>query len=141
MMMKKICTKNKPLILSSLAGLFLLSISLLPACTDQGALQLSPPDPDVLGVDQDYAVICGSEPDAAAGTFVSSVTPTGTTNVVLDENLSYSIIVCWRVGDSDNVQYLDENQNPISQFRTLLRESVGGPDMCPDPTNQIPTCL
>lgn len=98
------------------------------------------PEPDVEGVDAQYAIICGGVEGADAGTQVSFVSPTGTLQSTLALDGTFSVIVCWSVGDISTFQLLDQDNNPISIFDSSTREDLTGPDDCPDPTNTPPTC-
>lgn len=98
------------------------------------------PAPEIEGVDGQFAVICGGVTGADAGSQVSFVSPTGTLQSVLALDGTFSVTVCWQVGDIATFQLLDQDDNPITLLDSETRVDLTGPDVCPDPTNTPPSC-
>ena len=98
------------------------------------------PSPKVEGVDDQYAVICGGVTGADVGTQVSFVSPTGMLQSPLALDGTFSVSVCWQVGDIATFQLLDQDNNPLTILDSETRADLNGPDVCPDPTNTPPPC-
>jgi hypothetical protein len=109
------------------------------ACSDANVTFVVP-SPLIEGVDDQYAVICGGVEGADPGTQVAFVSPTGILLSDLADDGSFSVTVCWQVGDMSTFQLLDQDGFPITTLDSNTRDSLTGPDTCPDPTNTPPTC-
>ena len=121
-------------------GLLFLATAWFSGCAGIGPVVLDAPVADLEGGTTTDSIICGDVPDAPAGTVVVITTPAGETQSGLDANNSYSLVVCLEVGQSATVQYFDQNGDPISSATTITRETDDRTDICPDPSNQDPTC-
>jgi hypothetical protein len=121
-------------------GLFFLISGLVGMGCSNGDVAFVLPQPDVEGVDDQYAVVCGGVSDADPGTQISVVSPTGSFKSTLALDGSFSVVVCWSVGNIATTQFLDQDDNPLTILMSDTREDLNGPDVCPDPTNPPPPC-
>jgi hypothetical protein len=117
----------------------LLLIGAVAGCSNAN-VTFEVPEPRIEGVDAQYVIICGGVQDADVGTQVGFVSPTGTLKSTLEVDGSFSLIVCWAVGDISTFQLLDEDDSPITFLDSTTREDLTGPDDCPEPSNAPPTC-
>jgi hypothetical protein len=118
---------------------FLFLFILFTAC-DSSNVTFEIPEPKIEGVDDQFAVICGGVTGADAGTQISFVSPTGTLKSPLALDGTFSVTVCWAVGDVSTFQLMDQDNNPITLLDSNTRVDLTGPDVCPDPTNTPPSC-
>jgi hypothetical protein len=109
-----------------------------------GGINLPAPTADVEAGPADFTTVCDSESGAPSGAFVK-ITNTSNPNdptvqANLDANGSFSVWVCIKPGDSINVQVFDSAGNAISPAQTLVRTGNENGGVCPNASNNTPTC-